>query len=153
MSKLATIGWVIRVVLAPALGCVVSFLAGGLFWAVVVGRGPEMYEMTDGEREQAQSLIVDFKNGKIRKRVRLDLTTDNSLDVQIVAFRRGGAYGFVRMSEPVRFWWIENRGFRVKKFDDYHLFVAMNDWYLDEFERGLMRRGVGNATKTDVREK
>jgi hypothetical protein len=78
---------------------------------------------------------VEFKKNNVIRHVKLPVIDDCSVDVGIVSGVRGGEYGFVTLAHPPLHFWIQNEGFEIHKFDESHLFVSIQDWYILELER------------------
>jgi hypothetical protein len=118
-------------------GSLLLFL-GCLFGALVSSStrsDPALHELGPLLRKEAERLFVDFKNKNIIKHVQLTVIDRCSLDVSIVSVVRGGEYGFVSLDHLPPQFWLQSDGFMVNKFDQNHLFVSIQDWYILELER------------------
>ena len=81
-------------------------------------------------------MFADFKAGRVRHYVRIEIMDGITLDVGIVAIQRGGELGFVTTDGRLgSSFYVEQKGFRIQRFNERNLFVLMSDTLSGNFMR------------------
>jgi hypothetical protein len=124
------------------MAVIVTFIAGMVGGAVVAGsrpRPPELWEIWPEQRQgEVDSMFADYKAGRIIYTALLPVL-GSWVKVRVVNDRfRGADYGFVPLSEigdvPIHFWYLRTE-FELKKYDKEHLFVRLDDRYVNDMKR------------------
>jgi len=128
MNKVSAITW-------ASTSFVAGALVGVFIGASHLTRGPELHEISPLLLADTKPMFLDFKKNKIIEHIKLPVLDGYYLDVGIVSLARGGEFGFVRVADPMRYFWIENENFVIKKYDENHLFVTIESRYISQLQR------------------
>jgi hypothetical protein len=121
--------------MCPFLACI----AVGIVTGAILTPDYCICEMSPELLADAKEAHADYKANRIVRRVRVEVYNGCDLDVHIVRWVRGGAYGFARARNSLRHFWVNGQGFDVFRFDENDLFVCINDSYLQQLDNGIPR--------------
>jgi hypothetical protein len=94
---------------------IVSFILG----TRSVNKRPNYSEIDPDFRRDVVKMFADFKAGRVRDHVKIEILDGITLDVGIVAIVREGEFGFVTSDNPLgTYFYIEQEGFRVQRFNE-----------------------------------
>jgi len=117
----------------------IAIFGAGAVGGILIGvscRNPELHEINPILLEMAKQMFSNFENNKIIKVLRVPLIDGCHLDVAIVEQANLAEFGFVRVTDPVRFFWIsKDDGVEFKKYDEHHLLAIVRTRDIHKFQR------------------